>query len=186
MSASLAGILRTSISQTQFVRLSDEIKLIQNYCDIQRIRFDDKFDITIDIPEDVMQAIIPKLILQPIIENAIIHGMDDMDNGHIYVASIKEKGKDGSPDLLKISVQDNGKGISDEMLNALNNDDPETLKGHLGLNNVNTIIRLYYGKEYGVMAVRPSEGGTIMIVTSPYSEKEPEEEEERNDKSTDS
>ncbi|MBP3824133.1 MAG: histidine kinase, partial [Butyrivibrio sp.] len=186
MSASLAGILRTSISQTQFVRLSEEIKLIQNYCDIQRIRFDDKFDITIDIPEDVMQAIIPKLILQPIIENAIIHGMDEMDNGHIYVASIKEKGKDGSPDLLKISVQDNGKGISDEMLTALNNDDPETLKGHLGLNNVNTIIRLYYGKEYGVMAVRPSEGGTIMIVTIPYSEKEPEEEEESNDKSTDS
>ena len=186
MSASLAGILRTSISQTQFVKLSEEIKLIQNYCDIQRIRFDDKFDITIDIPEDVMQAIIPKLILQPIIENAIIHGMDDMDNGHIYVASIKEKGKDGSPDLLKISVQDNGKGISDEMLTALNNDDPETLKGHLGLNNVNTIIRLYYGKEYGVMAVRPSEGGTIMIVTIPYSEKEPVKEEERNDKSTDS
>ena len=186
MSASLAGILRTSISQTQFVRLSEEIKLIQNYCDIQRIRFDDKFDITIDIPGDVMQAIIPKLILQPIIENAIIHGMDEMDNGHIYVASIREKGRDGAPDLLKISVQDNGKGISDEMMTALNNDDPETLKGHLGLNNVNTIIRLYYGKEYGVMAVRPSEGGTIMIVTIPYSEKEPVKEEERHDKSTDS
>ena len=186
MSASLAGILRTSISQTQFVRLSEEIKLIQNYCDIQRIRFDDKFDITIDIPGDVMQAIIPKLILQPIIENAIIHGMDEMDNGHIYVASIREKGRDGAPDLLKISVQDNGKGISDEMMTALNNDDPETLKGHLGLNNVNTIIRLYYGKEYGVMAVRPSEGGTIMIVTIPYSEKEPMKEEERHDKSTDS
>ena len=186
MSASLAGILRTSISQTQFVRLSEEIKLIQNYCDIQRIRFDDKFDITIDIPGDVMQAIIPKLILQPIIENAIIHGMDEMDNGHIYVASIREKGSDGAPDLLKISVQDNGKGISDEMMTALNNDDPETLKGHLGLNNVNTIIRLYYGKEYGVMAVRPSEGGTIMIVTIPYSEKEPMKEEERHDKSTDS
>lgn len=186
MSASLAGILRTSISQTQFVRLSEEIKLIQNYCDIQRIRFDDKFDITIDIPGDVMQAIIPKLILQPIIENAIIHGVDEMDNGHIYVASIREKGRDGAPDLLKISVQDNGKGISDEMMTALNNDDPETLKGHLGLNNVNTIIRLYYGKEYGVMAVRPSEGGTIMIVTIPYSEKEPMKEEERHDKSTDS
>lgn len=186
MSASLAGILRTSISQTQFVRLSEEIKLIENYCDIQRIRFDDRFDITIDIPEHVMQAIIPKLILQPIIENAIIHGMDEMDNGHIYVAAIREKGTEGKPDLLKISVQDNGKGISDEMLTALNNDDPETLKGHLGLNNVNTIIRLYYGKEYGVMAVRPSEGGTIMIVTIPYSEKEPVKEEERHDKSTDS
>ncbi len=179
MSASLAGILRTSISQAQFVKLGEEIKLIENYCEIQRIRFDDKFDITIDIPEDVMEAIIPKLILQPIVENAIIHGMDEMDNGHIYLAAIREKGSDGKPDLLKISVQDNGKGISDEMLNALNNDDPETLKGHLGLNNVNTIIRLYYGKEYGVMAVRPSEGGTVMIVTLPFLEKEPLKEEDK-------
>ncbi len=174
MSASLAGILRTSISQKQFCTLSQEIKLVENYCDIQRIRFDDKFDITIDIPDEVMEAVIPKLILQPIVENAIIHGMDEMEHGHIYMAALKQAGSDGSPDLLKISVQDDGKGISDEMLSALNNDDPETLKGHLGLNNVNTIIRLYYGKEYGVLAVRPTEGGTVMIVTLPYQEKEPE------------
>ena len=174
MSASLAGILRTSISEKQFCRLSQELKLVENYCDIQKIRFDDKFDITIDVPEEVMDAVIPKLILQPIVENAIIHGMDEMDNGHIYLAAMKQAGTDGGPELLKISVQDDGKGISDEMLTALNNDDPETLKGHLGLNNVNTIIRLYYGKEYGVMAVRPSQGGTVMIVTLPYSEKEPE------------
>ena len=102
----------------------------------------------------------------------IIHGMDEAENGHIYVAAVREM-KDGK-DLLKISVQDDGKGISDEMMQALNNDDVETLKGHLGLNNVNTIIRLYYGKEYGIMAFRPTAGGTVMIVTLPYSEDEPE------------
>jgi two-component system sensor histidine kinase YesM len=173
MSASLAGILRTSISERQFCELSKELELIENYVEIQKIRFDDKFSLTIDVPEDVAQAIIPKLILQPIVENAIIHGMDETENGHIYVAAIRDR-RDGN-DLLKISVQDDGKGISDEMMTALNNDDVETLKGHLGLNNVNTIIRLYYGKEYGVMAFRPSQGGTVMIVTLPYSEKEPEE-----------
>jgi two-component system sensor histidine kinase YesM len=171
MSASLAGILRTSISEKQFCRLSQELKLIENYCDIQRIRFDDKFDITIDVPMEVEDAVIPKLILQPIVENAIIHGMDEMDNGHIYIAALRQQ-QDGK-DLLKISVQDDGKGISDEMLTALNTDDTKTLEGHLGLNNVNTIIRLYYGKEYGVMAIRPSEGGTVMIVTLPYLEKAP-------------
>lgn len=171
LSSSLAGILRTGISEKQFCKLSNELELVQNYCDIQKIRFDDKFDITIDVPEDVTEAVIPKLILQPIVENAIIHGMEDMDDGHIYVAAVHDTTKGN--DLLKISVQDNGKGISDEMLNALNNDDVETLKGHLGLNNVNTIIRLYYGKEYGVMAFRPSEGGTVMIVTLPYSEEQP-------------
>ncbi len=172
MSASLAGILRTSISERQFCPLSKELELVQNYCEIQKIRFDDAFDITIDVPSDIQNAIIPKLILQPIVENAIIHGMDETNNGHIYVAAIRDL-RDGK-DLLKISVQDDGKGISDEMMQALNNDDVETLKGHLGLNNVNTIIRLYYGKEYGVMAFRPSNGGTVMIVTLPYSEEEPE------------
>ena len=171
LSSSLAGILRTGISEKQFCKLSNELELVQNYCDIQKIRFDDKFDITIDVPEDVMNAVIPKLILQPIVENAIIHGMEEMDDGHIYVAAVHDTANGNN--LLKISVQDNGKGISDEMLNALNNDDVETLKGHLGLNNVNTIIRLYYGKEYGVMAFRPSEGGTVMIVTLPYSEDQP-------------
>lgn len=172
MSASLAGILRTSISESQFCPLSKELELVQNYCEIQKIRFDDKFQITIDVPLELQNAIIPKLILQPIVENAIIHGMDESINGHIYVAAIRDR-RDGK-DLLKISVQDDGKGISDEMMQALNNDDVETLKGHLGLNNVNTIIRLYYGKEYGVMAFRPTQGGTVMIVTLPYLEKEPE------------
>ena len=173
MSASLAGILRTSISESQFCPLSKELELVQNYCEIQKIRFDDKFQITIDVPLELQNAIIPKLILQPIVENAIIHGMDESINGHIYVAAIRDRRDD--KDLLKISVQDDGKGISDEMMQALNNDDVETLKGHLGLNNVNTIIRLYYGKEYGVMAFRPTQGGTVMIVTLPYMEKAPEE-----------
>ncbi len=178
MSASLAGILRTSISERQFCPLSKELELVQNYCEIQKIRFDDKFDLTIDVPTEVMDAVIPKLILQPIVENAIIHGMDETENGHIYVAACRDNS--GEKDLLKISVQDDGKGISDEMMLALNNDDVETLKGHLGLNNVNTIIRLYYGKEYGVMAFRPSQGGTVMIITLPYSEKEPKKKDENN------
>ena len=171
MSASLAGILRTSISERQFCTLSKELELVQNYCEIQKIRFDDAFDITIDVSSELMNAIIPKLILQPIVENAIIHGMDENENGHIYLAAARQM-QDGK-DLLKISVQDDGRGISDEMMQALNNDDVETLKGHLGLNNVNTIIRLYYGREYGVMAFRPTHGGTVMIVTLPYSEEEP-------------
>ena len=171
MSASLAGILRTSISGDQFCRLSKELELVQNYCDIQKIRFDDKFDLTVDVPKDVARAMIPKLILQPIVENAIIHGMEESLNGHIYIAALRDTAE--GKDLLKISVQDDGKGISDEMLQALNNDDVESLKGHLGLNNVNTILRLYYGREYGVSAVRPSMGGTVMIVTLPYSEEAP-------------
>ena len=62
------------------------------------------------------------------------------------------------------------------MIEALKNDDPEKLSGHLGLNNINTIIRLYFGKEYGVNAMRPDEGGTVMTVILPALTKEPSEE----------
>ena len=192
LSASLASILRTSISEKQFCKLEQEIKLVESYCDIQKIRFDDSFDLTVNLPENLENAIIPKLILQPIVENAIIHGLDGRTDGHIWITArgwgesvfledksglgkIKDHdiGSKTGPDLLEITIKDNGAGISEEVVEALANDDPDTLEGHLGLNNVNTIIRLYYGKEYGVSARKAEEGGTVMKVLLPLSYKEP-------------
>ena len=167
LSASLAGILRSSISEKQFCRLSQEIQMIRNYCDIQRIRFDDCFDIEIKVEEKLLDAIVPKLILQPLIENSIIHGLDGQTNGHIDVRAYEKE------DLF-IEIQDNGKGITDEYIRALENDDVETLKGHLGMNNVNTIIRMYYGKNYGIHAARLTERGTLITVRLPLSFEEPE------------
>ncbi len=203
LSASLASILRTSISEKQFCKLSQEIKLVESYCDIQKIRFDDSFDLTVDLPKDLEEAIIPKLILQPIVENAIIHGLEGRTDGHIWITArgwrangSSENAQDNGEikhtdettavintvqnvegavgtDLLEITIRDNGAGISEEVVEALANDDPSTLEGHLGLNNVNTIIRIYYGKEYGVSARKAEEGGTIMKVLLPLSYKEP-------------
>ena len=190
MSASLAGILRTGISEKQFCLLSQEIKLVENYCDIQKIRFDDSFDLSVEVPSELENAIIPKLILQPIVENAIIHGFEDRQDGHIRIEAKAVPCRDPSdlrhgaervpsdPEhseaVLEINITDNGSGISDEMIEILSADDPETLEGHLGLGNVNTIIRLYYGKEYGVKAGRPEEGGTVMTVTLPLYFDSPE------------
>lgn len=166
LSASLAGILRSSISDKQFCSLSQEIQMIRNYCDIQRIRFDDCFDIEIKVEERLLGAIVPKLIMQPLIENSIIHGLDGQKNGHIEVRAYEDE------DLF-IEIQDNGKGITDEYIKALENDDVETLKGHLGMNNVNTIIRMYYGKSYGIHALRLEEKGTLITVKIPLSFEEP-------------
>ena len=177
LSASLAGILRSSISEKQFCSLSQEIQMIRNYCDIQRIRFDDCFDLEVDVDDWLMEAVVPKLILQPLVENSIIHGLEGQRDGHIEVRAYEKE-------CLYIEIQDNGKGITDEYITALENDDIDTLKGHLGLNNVNTIIRMYYGKEYGVRARRLPERGSLVTVKLPLSFSEPEN--DTNDKGNDS
>ncbi|SDZ79165.1 two-component system, sensor histidine kinase YesM [Oribacterium sp. KHPX15] len=160
LASSLAGILRYSISGKQFSPLEKELEMIRRYCDIQRIRFDDCFTLETEVSEELLNAVVPKLILQPLVENSIIHGMEGQKDGRIKVRAFAEEN-------LQIDIEDNGKGISDEYIKALETDDEETLKGHLGLNNVNTIIRMYYGKEYGVKASRREEGGTLITVRVP-------------------
>ena len=150
--------------------LSKELELVVNYCDIQRIRFDDSFDINIDVPGDLKDCMIPKLLLQPIVENAVIHGLEDRRDGHILIKAETEDDKD---EVLIITVTDNGKGISDEMIRMLSEEDSELLSGHLGLNHVGTILKIYYGEEYGIRAQRiENEGvieGTKMILRLPVS-----------------
>ena len=167
LSSSLAAVLRMSISGDKFCTLSQEIEMVRNYCEIQKIRFDDSFDLTVDIG-DCASAVVPKLILQPLVENSIIHGLEGRRDGHIVINAERVR-TDGEMEELRITVKDNGAGISDEMIAALESASPEALSGHLGLNNINTIITLTYGERYGVSAMRPEEGGTLMTVVLPYS-----------------
>ena len=184
LSSRLASILRSSISRQEFVLLEQELKLVENYCDIQRIRFDDSFDLSIDVSDELLKCVVPKLILQPIVENSIIHGLEGQDNGHIEIKAFAENfsesedtadtaGESNQP-ILHITVTDNGCGISDEMLRLLEDTDPESLTGHLGLANVGTIIKLYHGADYGIHAERPAEGGTIMHLILPYTTELPD------------
>lgn len=184
LSTGLASILRTSISSDRFCPLSKELELVKAYCDIQKIRFDDSFDLEVDVPAELENAVVPKLILQPLVENSIIHGLEGYKDGQILVKAYREDTGDSQKKDLVILIKDNGKGISDEMIAALSSKDPEALSGHLGLNNINTIISLYYGNDYGVTAERPAEGGTVMTVRLPYSEdiEEVSDNDESNDR----
>ncbi len=179
LSSSLAAILRTGISENQFCKLQKELDLVHNYCDIQKIRFDDSFDLIVDVREELAEAYVPKLVLQPLVENAIIHGLEGRRDGRIEITAHKyEAESEGKPSVLEITVSDNGKGMSDEMIALIESDDPNALEGHLGIKNVNTIIRLYYGKEYGVRADK-LESGAKVRVSLPFSLDAPGKEEEK-------
>lgn len=142
----LAELLRAGISGDKLITLEEELELIERYIDIQSIRFEDSFACEIDVEERFMHCVLPKLVLQPLVENSIIHGLAGKVDGYIKLWAER----DG--DDLKLCVWDNGCGIPQEVLDKLNSQDKTLPGGHLGLNNVDKIIRLYNGDSYGITA----------------------------------
>ena len=139
--------------------------MVESYVDIQKIRFKDKFSCDIEIPMELEERIVPKLILQPIVENAIIHGLRECEEGSIFI-NIYEK-----EDVLFMEVSDNGFGIEEEVVKQINERSMEKRKGHIGLRNVDAILSLHYGEEYGLRAERIAEGGTKVTLRLPGKER---------------
>ena len=157
LAENLAVILRKSISSKPFIRLCEELDTIESYIKIQKIRFAGRFLYETEVPDMLEDCVIPKMILQPLVENAIIHGLDGCANGYICIYAAQ---KDG---ILRISVTDDGCGMGQEMLDWMNSPNPAKRDGHLGLYNVIQILKLYYGEEYGIQAESDTSGTTVTI-----------------------
>jgi two-component system sensor histidine kinase YesM len=139
--------------------LKEELNLVQCYVDIQRIRFSDKFKYKAEIQEGLEDVIVPKFVIQPIVENAVIHAFDDQDDGNILVTAYEENGK------LIVKISDDGCGIDAETVRTLNS--KKRLEGHIGLYNVDTIIRLRHGEPFGISVETPEMGGTVVTIIMP-------------------
>ena len=109
------------------------------------------------IPDQLEECLVPKMILQPLVENAIIHGLEGCENGYICIYA----GREG--DVLNISITDDGRGMSPEILAWINSPEPEKREGHLGLYNIMRILKLYYGNEYGLKAEVTEDGTTVTL-----------------------
>lgn len=157
LAENLAVILRKSISSKPFIQLREELDTIESYIKIQKIRFAGRFLYETEVPDMLEDCVIPKMILQPLVENAIIHGLDGCANGYICIYAAQ---KDG---ILRISVTDDGCGMGQEMLDWMNSPNPAKRDGHLGLYNVIQILKLYYGEEYGIQAESDTFGTTVTI-----------------------
>lgn len=156
----LVKLLRISINiSTDFITLRDEIEYIQNYVVIQKLRFNEDFEIEYDIHDSLWTAMIPKLILQPIIENSIIYGMESSESLKISVTATLEE------EVLIIKITDNGPGIPEDTALQIANDLMEGKKlSKAGLNNTSQRIKLFCGDAFGIeLLSREGEGTTIVV-----------------------
>lgn len=167
MAGDLAAILRTGINSEQFVTLQKELELVTQYVNIQKIRFSGRFDCALEVADELLDCIVPKLILQPLVENAIVHGLDGCENGSVRISA---RVQDGG--TLEITVSDDGCGMDAALLARLNDPEPKMVNNHLGIYNVSSILLLYYGAPYGLHAVSGSGAGTAVTVRLPLQREE--------------
>lgn len=168
----LAKIMRRNIQVgDSLVTLESEVQLVEYYLKIQYYRFSDRIHSEIKVDENVdMNVMIMPLIIQPLVENAFVHGLESRESdGLLQILVSQEEG------ILYIRVKDNGCGISPEKLMKLEeylNDFDNLDKAHIGISNVNQRIKLQYGIKYG-LDMKSIEGeGTVVTLTMPVVKEE--------------
>ncbi len=167
MISQLAKLFRISLSKGRtIITIGDELQHAQSYMNIQRVRYKSRFSFETDVDPAICSYCTVKLILQPILENAInygVGGMDEDDGGRIKVTGRKRD------ETIVLSVADNGLGMSDEEVRFLLIDDKRIHKhgSGVGLVNINNRIQLLFGKEYGLSVESEPDEGTVVSVCIP-------------------
>ncbi len=158
-------LLQSSINKKgAFITLRDELKLVQNYVLLQRFRYKDNFSVDYEIDSKTEKLYLPRLIIQPLVENSIFHGLDTKtDRNRILICANKEG------NYLVIRVEDNGRGMSEEEKGNIFN----KVKGkkekfnHIGISNIKERIALYYGKNGSIVYSSCRDKGTKVVITIP-------------------
>ena len=166
----LSGFFRIALSKGQdWITIHQEIEHVRSYLTIQKMRYRDILDYKIEVDEDILDGVILKLTLQPLVENALYHGIKNKRNGGMITVRARRTDQNG----VLLEVQDDGVGFTSYKLaqiqQEINNDSEEiTLKeSGFGLENVNKRIKLFYGKEYGLSIDSHYLEGTRVTVTIP-------------------
>ncbi len=165
MVTSLAGFFRVGLSKGKnIITLKDELNHAGSYITIQHMRFRDKFTFHINAEKEILSMATIKLIVQPLLENAVYHGMEFMDgDGEIEVNAYAKENS------LYIDVTDNGMGIPEEEIDGLlKRDSKHRGKGSgIGLKNVHERIQLYFGENYGLTILSEADVGTTVRIHLP-------------------
>lgn len=162
----LATILRYAIAKSNaLVTVREEIEWLKKYIFLQQFRLKDAVSCELDVEPDIMDASIHKLLMQPFIENAIIHGFEDSTENATLWISLKNE-----DNHIVIRIKDNGKGMSPEMVDQINKGVIEAKdRTHIGMGNVITRMKMYYADDASVSVESTMDVGTIVTLKVPYN-----------------
>lgn len=166
---SLGNLMRYSINKiNSFVPLEEEFKYVLSYLRIQKNRLEERLDYKIELQDSVKGFQIPKLILQPLVENAITHGIEPSNNGGtVQIKAVEMQ------EFISIIVEDDGKGMDEDELNRLKSaQDADEGYTTIGVRNVDRRIRLHYGDEYRLKIESTYGIGTRITIMIPKGQKE--------------
>lgn len=181
LTKSLSEMMRYSVNnKNMYATLAEERHHVKAYVKIINIRYEDSIQLVFEIPEELQKACVVKLLLQPLVENACVHGIlpKPEQRGNIWVKALREE------DKLELRVEDDGVGVTEELCESLNKVMQEKVRSirtpknkgfGIALVNVNDRIRLLDGMEYGIRMEKRPEGGTCVIVTQKYGTEIPGE-----------
>ncbi len=158
MVLALSNLLRmTIVRDNDLITISEEIETLKSYVIILQMRHSIRFEMIYNLPEEMLTYHIPKLLLQPIVENSIIHGFENISHeGIIEISSRNEE------QFMIISVKDNGSGM--DVLALPNGKNKSEFKfSGIGINNIDERIKLYFGEEYGIKISSDSNGTTVEL-----------------------
>ena len=164
----LSGITRSILQKgVDTVTLREEINYLEKYIYLKKLSYPDRLQVTIDIPEELMHWNVPKLCLQPLLENVILHGMPEKG---ICQAVIQGKTENGR---LILSIDDNGPGMKDELIrdfNQVTNQDVIFRNQHVGLINLAQRLKLLYGNQSEMLLSKSRLGGLCVTFSLPCEE----------------
>ncbi|GAV13154.1 integral membrane sensor signal transduction histidine kinase [Paenibacillus sp. NAIST15-1] len=163
----LAKLMKIGLSRgRELITIEEELAHALAYISLQQRRYEFRFRVVWNISDEVRHLQIPKITLQPLIENAIIHGVKNMeDDGEIVVSA------DIQSDIVIIRVEDNGyKEVDYEEIHRLLNEEMEELSVGYGIRNIQQRIKLHFGCSYGISYSKREHQGTIVTITLPKSE----------------
>lgn len=153
-------------SDQEEVQIKQELEYVNYYLEIQKFRFEEKISYSIQMEDELLDRYIPKLCIQPLVENAVIHGLEPKEgNGTVMIRGFRKEND------IMIEVVDDGVGFDceEEILLPLKNTVSDSGHNNVGLNNVHSILQLRYGSEYGLKIFSEKGKGTTVRLLMPFT-----------------